>query len=155
MELNQKISIRSFLSFRGRAKILEMWLIGIICLILLGVICGIGSRAPWVLIFSIIPLFMLWQAAVRRLHDHNLSGNWLFFLSPIGIALMYMAYVLDLDSSINPVVERIHKTGIFNWILAAAAWFFVSVIVLFCLLFLCRGKDQDNLFGPSPYSSAK
>ena len=99
----------------------------------------------------IFHLVILWTAAVRRLHDHNLSGNWLFFLSPIGIGLMYMAHVLDLDVSIEPVVRKINKTGIFNWLYAGVAWFFTSGIVLFCLLYLCVGKREDNMFGPNPY----
>ena len=57
--------------------------------------------------------------------------------------------------SIDPVVEKIHKTGFFNWLYAGVAWFFASGIILFCLLFLCVGKNQDNMYGPNPYAAAK
>lgn len=167
--LNQRIDWP--LTFRGRTGVLGMWLWGIVALILAIIIfcLAYGGREPRLytslidlldemerpalLGLLIIPIWMLWTAAVRRLHDHGLSGNWLFFLSPVGIALMYMAHVLDLDRSVDPVVERINRTGggIFGWLYAAAAWFFVSGIVLFCLLFLCEGKSEDNMFGPSPY----
>ncbi len=69
---------------------------------------------------------------------------------------MYMAYVLDLDDSVKPVVERINKAGgVLGWLYAGTAWFFASQIVLFCLLFLCAGKNEDNMFGPSPYPPAE
>ena len=164
MDLNQKINVNvppafNPFTFKGRTKVLGMWAWSIIALILFGIIAGIGASSGgkmlWFNIFQIIPLVILWTVAVRRLHDHDLSGNWLFFLSPIGIGLMYMAYVLDLDSSINPVVQKINKTGIFNWLYAGTAWFFTSGIVLFCLLFLCVGKKKDNMFGPNPYPTAE
>ena len=130
-----------------------MWGWGLVSIFLFCIILAIssGRDRSWVNIFQIIPIWLLWATAVRRLHDHGLSGNWLFFLSPIGMALMFMAYVLDLDSSIDPVVAKIHKTGIFNWLYAGIAWFFASGIILFCLLYLCVGKKEDNMFGPSPY----
>lgn len=166
MDLNniasQKINLPSGFNpftFRGRTRVLGMWLWSIflflIPLIIILCIIGANSGKAGMLGLLIIPLLLIWPTAVRRLHDHGLSGNWLFFLSPVGIALMYIAYVLEKDDSVNPVVEKISKTGgIFSWLYAGVAWFFSSQIALFCLLFLCVGKKEDNMFGPSPYPPA-
>ena len=90
--------------------------------------------------------------SVRRLHDLGLSGFWLWYLNPFGLPVVYMVYLLDLDSACNQVVEKIQKTGStwLGWILAWLFWPVGAAATLF-LLFLYNGKREDNEFGPNPY----
>ena len=62
------------------------------------------------LFFGVIVLFftiVLMAVSVRRLHDLGMSGFWIMYLNILGLPVIYLVYLLDLDSSCNRVVEKI------------------------------------------------
>ena len=155
-------TLKKTLSFKGRATKGEFWLfvlfvflVSIVCSVLLALTAG---SILWNINLGIIAILYLAitvcyiSLSVRRLHDLGLSGFWLWYLNPFGLPVVYMVYLLDLDSACNQVVEKIQKTGStwLGWILAWLFWPVGAAATLF-LLFLYNGKREDNEFGPNPY----
>ena len=150
-------------SFKGRATRKEFWLyvlFSLIVNIILGglVILAEGSALCTALgvIMALVDLALLIcyiSVSVRRLHDLGLSGFWLWYLNPLGLPVIYMVYLLDMDNACNQVVDKIQKTGStwLGWILAVLFWPVGAFACLF-LLFLYSGKNEANEFGPSPYA---
>ncbi len=160
-------------SFQGRATRKEFWIVFgvfIILYVLLGflnvflglasVIDSENSAVNNILVFfgflllawNVYLFFPIISVMVRRLHDLNLTGFWLWYLSPIGIAIIFIVHLLNLDNSCNVAVERISKvfTTSVSWLLLPFIWLLGTPCVLILLL-LYKGKDETNEFGPSPY----
>ena len=109
---------------------------------------------PLVILLSVVDFLLIFPSisvSVRRLHDLNLTGFWLWYLSCFGIAIVFVIHLLDIDKSCNAVIEKVNKscTNWVAWILLPFFWFFAAPVALF-LLFLYKGKPEANLFGPSP-----
>ena len=153
-------------SFRGRAKRLEFWLSLIASLILVQGLLGIFAAAisdsdsdsgPYVLgvvfaiIFILLSISML-AVSVRRLHDLGLSGFWFAYLSSMGLPVLYLFYLLDLDESSKRVVDKVWNTGHpwLSWIITTLFWW-IGAPVCLILLFMTEGKHEDNEYGPNPY----
>lgn len=166
-------SLKKTFCFKGRATKLDFWSFFVFMIIVYFVFGVMFAFAGWissliemsfpaviVALFEIILLIPLaicqLSLAVRRLHDLGLSGFWLFYLSPYGLPIIYMVYLLDLDKSSNRVVDKIAKVGSpwLGWILTILAWPIGSSVSLL-LLFLYDGKDEENEYGPSPYREAE
>ena len=155
-------TLKKAICFEGRATKAEFWtfvlfeiLVGIVAGILYGLTCGSILGVVVGVIFAVIgiALFVCKIALlVRRLHDLNLSGFWLWYLNPSGLPVMYVVYLLDLDPACNKVIEKIEKTGSvwLGWILALLFWP-AGATAAMLLLLLYSGKDEDNAFGASPY----
>lgn len=154
--------LKKAFSFSGRATRREFWtfycFVVLVTIILFaiqilveGSIAGTLFRVIQVLV-SIVLLIPLISVAVRRLHDVNLSGFWIWYLTSFGLPIVYMAYILDLDPACNVLVEKIQKTGSswLGWILTILFWGIGAPITLF-LIFLYAGKKESNTFGTSPY----
>ena len=165
-----KIYTQAFMKafdFTGRATRKEFWVFTItayILVILLGIftamctsIENISETAVFFvntssILLSIILIFPSIALAVRRLHDVGLSGFWLLYLNPAGLAVVFVVYLLALDNSVDNIIERVKNTGSVwvGWILAIPAWILGATAALF-LLTLYKGKKEDNEYGPNPY----
>ena len=155
-------TLKKTLSFKGRATKGEFWLfvlfvflVSIVCSVLLALTAGsiLGNIILGIIAILYLAITVCYiSLSVRRLHDLGLSGFWLWYLNPFGLPVVYMVYLLDLDSACNQVVEKIQKTGStwLGWILAWLFWPVGAAATLF-LLFLYNGKREDNEFGPNPY----
>lgn len=155
-------TFKKALTIKGRATKAEFWIFvlfeilasiatGLLVAItfgsILGVIVGIILAVIWLAIL-ICKISLL----IRRLHDLNLAGFWLWYLNPAGLPVVYVVYLLDLDPACNKVIEKIEKTGSvwLGWILALLFWP-AGATAATVLLLLYNGKDEDNEFGASPY----
>ena len=158
-------TFKKWVTFAGRATRAEYWiyvLAEIIIFAILGVICAIVSAsniepldnifytlsAIVVLLLTICHISLL----VRRLHDLSLSGFWVWYLNPSGLPVIFVLYLLGLDTACEKVVSKIQGTGSpwLGWILTWLFWPFGSVVAMI-LLTLYKGKSEDNEFGPNPY----
>lgn len=156
-------TVKKAFVYQGRASRCEFWTYTIAAWVVsfaLAVVTLIfGAIADFLaVIFSaiyllaviamIIPAISL---SVRRLHDVGLSGFWLLYLSPCGLPIVYIAYLLGLDSTCDKLIEKNNKVGScwLGWILTILAWIIGASAVLF-LIFLYPGKAEANEFGESP-----
>ena len=129
-------TFKKWVTFAGRATRAEYWiyvLAEIIIFAILGVICAIVSAsniepldnifytlsAIVVLLLTICHISLL----VRRLHDLSLSGFWVWYLNPSGLPVIFVLYLLGLDTACEKVVSKIQGTGSpwLGWILT---WLF-------------------------------
>jgi uncharacterized membrane protein YhaH (DUF805 family) len=149
-------------TFAGRATRKEFWsfylflfLVHVVFTVLAflteGSILGTIVGFLWVLL-AIALLIPYISVSVRRLHDLNMSGFWLWFLNPFGLPIVFVVYLLSLDPACDRLVEKIEKIGSpwLGWILSFLFWPVGAFISLF-LLFLYAGKKEDNDFGANPY----
>ena len=157
-------TVKKIFDYTGRASRFEYWCFTVSALlvnVLLMVVAAIlGAIAEFlgVLALGIFALVMIAEffavlsLSVRRLHDVGLSGFWLLYLSPLGLPVIYIAYLLGLDSSCDKIVERNLKIGScwLGWILTIIAWFLGASVVLF-LIFLYNSQKGTNDYGPNPY----
>ena len=155
-------TLKHAVSFKGRATRLDFWTfiafsvlvniaMGIFTLILSLIRIGIVGMVLTVLIN--LALFVIYiSVSVRRLHDLGLSGFWIWYLQPFGLPIIYVVYLLGLDSASERVIGNIQKVGSvwLGWILTFLFWPVGSITAMF-LLFLYSGKKEDNEFGPNPY----
>ena len=116
---------------------------------LLGIIIGF----PFFLL--LLALFVAGLAnTFRRFHDLSLSGFWILYLTPTGLAALTIAYLMDADESTKGVVDRIRNIGSpwLGWIVTIFAWIFGSFFGMLLVL-LSPGHKKDNQYGPNPYSA--
>jgi uncharacterized membrane protein YhaH (DUF805 family) len=157
-------TFKKCVTFAGRATRAEYWfyvLAEIIIFAILGVICALADNIDealgyvFTILFAIVALFLTVchiSLLVRRLHDLDLSGFWIWYLNPSGLPVIFVLYLLGLDTACEKVVSRIQGTGSpwLGWILTWLFWPFGSVVAMI-LLTLYKGKSEDNEFGPNPY----
>ncbi len=161
--INSLIStLKKSFTFAGRANRLEFWTFAIayvlvsIILGMIGVVLSLiwsklgtawGVLSSLVMLVLIIPYI---SVSVRRLHDLGLSGFWLWYLNPFGLPVIYIVYLLDLDQACNKLIDKINKVGSawLGWILTIL-FFPVGATLSLFLLFLYKGKPEENEFGPA------
>ena len=155
-------TLKKSVTFKGRATKQEFWIFVLFEFVVNFVLLGltaltIGSVAGNILLgltllVDLVLLVPYVSVSVRRLHDLNLAGFWLWYLNPIGLPVIFMVYLLDLDKASNLVIDKIQKIGSvwLGWILTWLFWPIGAGFTLF-LLFLYDGKKEDNDFGPNPY----
>ena len=100
-------------------------------------------------------LLIYLSLTVRRLHDLSLSGFWLLYLNPVlGLPLIYIVYLLGIDTSCERFIENIKKVGSpwLGWILLWLLWP-LGVCGTMFLLCLSAGKKEANEFGENPYAN--
>lgn len=159
-------TVKKIFTYSGRATRKEYWMFILACVIVnfvLGVLIGgFAAIAEFLgIIFGFLgfliilaEIFIILSLSVRRLHDIDLSGFWLFYLSPVvGLPLIYIVYLLGIDCSCDKFIENTKRVGSpwLGWILLWLFWPLGAVAATF-LLFLYAGKDEANSFGESPYS---
>ncbi|MBR6471271.1 MAG: DUF805 domain-containing protein, partial [Victivallales bacterium] len=152
-------TLKKAFCMKGRASRKEFWCYVLamhLVLIVLGIVgLGLGAVSEALGSFWLGMTFLIYIAllipgisvSVRRMHDVNLSGFWLWYMSAVGIGVVYIVYLLNLDKSVNNIVEKIKNVGSIwlGWILALILWPFCAGITLF-LLFLYKGTSGDNDF---------
>ncbi|MBR0459385.1 MAG: DUF805 domain-containing protein [Victivallales bacterium] len=157
-------SLKNSFSFEGRATRMEYWTfiitVFLLNIILFGVTTLLGFISKYLgvpfgvltMFLNIFLIFPTISVTVRRLHDLNLSGFWIWYLSSFGLPIVFLVSLLDLDKSCSSVMEKVNKscTNWVSWLLLPFFWFFGAPSVQF-ILYLYKGKDEDNDFGPSPY----
>ena len=158
-------TVKKVFDYSGRATRKEFWgfiLAAFIVNFLLAIFAGImAAIADFLGIIFLFLLLLVYIAeivitiplAVRRLHDINLSGFWLLYLSPFGMPLIYVVYLLGVDQTCDKIIENNKKVGSawLGWILTWLLWPLGSCAAQF-LLFIFAGKKEDNAFGPNPYA---
>lgn len=158
-------TVKKVFDYNGRATRKEFWgfllAVSIFNFVLLIFSLGMAAIADFLavvfaFIFTLVyiaEIVIIIALAVRRLHDINLSGFWLLYLSPLGLPLIYVVYLLGVDQTCEKIIENNKKTGSswLGWILTWLFWPVGSIAAQF-LLFLYAGKKEDNAFGPNPYA---
>lgn len=138
--------LHKYAVFSGRAPRAEYWWYTLAVFVLLGLAVLIErfSGLPRVVgvygPVSLAALFCTFTASiavqVRRLHDLNWSGAWLFAIYvPQGLATA--GPLLGIPAAL---------VGIFSFILLAASFFGL-------VLFVRRGTEGPNDYGPDPYGA--
>jgi len=84
-----KLGFQRYFDFTGRSTRAEHWwwvLFNVLCYVVVAVIAGAlgGTSVPFIMFFFLLTLVPSFSVLVRRLHDTNKSGWWLFLqLVPI------------------------------------------------------------------------
>lgn len=161
-------TIKKTFVYSGRASRFEFWSFAITALIVEFILAAIavamgtlaqvlGAIFGVIFLLVFIALLLTYIAcAVRRLHDVDLSGFWLIYLSPAGLPVIYVIYLLGIDSTCDKFIEKNNKIGScwLGWILTLIFWGAGSAVALL-LLFLYEGTKGENLFGPCTCAPAK
>ena len=160
-------TLKHTFSFAGRAARMEFWSYVITSYLIIFLLSLIGAGlsaiagvlgAIWMGLTAIIAIALFIPSislTVRRLHDVNLSGFWLWYMNSFGLPVVYMVYLLDLDHSVNNIIEKIKNIGSIwlGWIITILCWTVGAPITLF-LLFLYKGTAGENNYGPDPLAEA-
>lgn len=158
-------TVKKAFDFKSRASRFEYWTYQIasnIVFLLLSVlmvgfeaiseVLALVFLAP-VLLVTLALLFINIAVSVRRLHDVGLSGFWLLYFLPLGLGLaaVYLAYLLDLDPSCNKIIENNKKVGShwLGWILTVLLWSTGCSLILF-IITLTPGQKEENAYGLNP-----
>lgn len=156
-------TVKKAFDFKSRASRFEFWTYTIaafiVTLFLAVLLVGFAAInevagsifAGLVVLINLALLFIYISVAVRRLHDVGLSGFWLLYLSPFGLAAVYLAYLLDLDPSCNKIIENNKKVGShwLGWILTVLLWSAGCGLILF-IFTLTPGQKEENAYGLTP-----
>lgn len=159
-------TVKKAFDYKGRASRCEFWtyaiaawVVNLAMLIVIAIFSAIAEVLGMILaapcaVIMIAMLVVGISLSVRRLHDVGLSGFWLLYLSPYGLPVVYVAYLLGLDSTCDKLIEKNNKIGScwLGWILTILAWAVGASAVLF-LIFLYPGKAEANEFGENPCSA--
>ena len=159
-------TLKKCITFEGRANRFEFWMFFLFYVVVLLILGGIGCLVDgsklgtvWGILSAIVLIVLLVpfiSVSVRRLHDLDLSGFWLWYLNPCGLPVIFVVYLLDLDPACNKLIEKIQKIGSpwLGWILTVILYPAGALATLF-LLFLYKGKPEPNTFGPAPCCCCK
>jgi len=158
MELNKENGLgilKRMFSFSGRASRKEYWLysIGIVLVMILNLaLLQISDYLGIIVVPVVIALLVASLATTfRRLHDLGLSGFWICYLTPLGLAALTMAYLLGADNTAEKMIERIRGIGSpwLSWIITAIFWF-VGFWVGSLMIAFAVGQKGENQYGPDP-----
>jgi len=143
--------LQDFLTFRGRMNRARYWGAGLILMIVaivMGLIAGAtltmiqnGVAAVALVIITSVAMLALavpgYFIAIKRLHDRNKSGHWLwlFCLAPAVLNLLGKLAVAQGAAPVGMVI-MLASIGI-------SIWGFVEIACL-------RGTSGPNRFGPDP-----
>ena len=140
------VLFKHYADFKGRATRTQYWLWALACFLiglapvlidtLLGFDWGSSISGPFSAIYSIILFLPGWAIYVRRLHDINKSGWWVFLpLVPIIIAIIVFVFMTAAEYSsglrggFNSSDTLISTVGVL--FIGLIIFFFVSFIILF------------------------
>lgn len=143
---------RATFVYEGRSERLEHWAFLLLTAVVV-LVFQVASRVGIAVVFPVNWLFLLvfiWlilanvSLMVRRLHDHDLSGFWMF-IPLLPIAAMLLA-ARGLYGSGFTLLTREGAETLFTMSQAMA----VGIFVVFGSLFVRPGNKKPNRFGPAP-----
>ena len=151
-------TLKKTFTVKGRATRKEFWTFVVFAVIVL-ILAALPSIALPYVFTPIFSLILLWftiayiSVLVRRFHDIGLTGFWIWYLNPFGLPVIYVVYLLGLDSTCEKVIGKIKTVGSpwLGWILTYLMWP-AGASAAMCLLTLYKGEEKDNEFGPNPYA---
>lgn len=143
---------RDTFRYAHRSERLEHWAFLLLTSIgvMLFYLCG---RYGWNTIFPINWMFVAlfaWLAManvavmVRRLHDHNLSGFWLF-IPLIPLAMMFVAAKILYGSGVGFFTADQGRL-----LFQISQGVLVTTLIVFGSMFVRPGDKRPNRFGPAP-----
>ena len=149
------LPLKKYATFSGRAPRAEYWwfyLGTVIVQIPLTILdSGLGEWAPLSSLFSLVTLLPWLAVSVRRLHDINRSGWWLFalFATIILVAITWVAAFGSLGADFNAADSEPSGSMVIGMIVGVIA---VTVIAIAVLMFSVKpGTDGPNDYGADPY----
>jgi uncharacterized membrane protein YhaH (DUF805 family) len=91
--------LKKYATFSGRARRKEYWTFTLVYFIILLTLAVIAPESVFLTLYVLAMILPIWAAAVRRLHDTNRSGLWVFisvvpFVGPF-VLLWFMATAGD------------------------------------------------------------
>lgn len=129
-------------NYRDRAPRSEFWFFYLFNF-LLGLVSGIFALIPLINFLFFIFQFYLFlctiSAGVRRLHDINRTGHWMWLMCAPTLAAIFF-FILAL-------VTQTQAIAYLGYICLAI--FVIGMIALF-IFFCTKGTDGQNRFGPDP-----
>jgi uncharacterized membrane protein YhaH (DUF805 family) len=148
-------SFFNYANFRDRAARAEYWWWALfataavlIAMVLDHFIFYGWSVPPFTLVIGLATALPSLSAAVRRLHDTNRSGWWVF-LPLAAIALVVAGiFVAVIDNPRNPLA------GIGLIYIGVPALLVIATWILLFALLLIPGDAGNNRFGPSRYAGS-
>ena len=157
-------TVKKAFDFKGRSSRFEFWtytiaafIVTAFLMVLLAGFAAIDEVVGYIfagpiMLINLALLFIYISVAVRRLHDVGLSGFWLLYLSPVGLAVVYIAYLLNLDSSCNKIMENNKLVGShwLGWILTILAWMMGGSSAIYFIVTLTAGEKEENAYGVNP-----
>jgi uncharacterized membrane protein YhaH (DUF805 family) len=137
----QKLFIKNFFSFSGRANRKEFIIFQIIyiCLnicLILPLYLGFSSFKTFIGLILFISNLAI---TIRRLHDFNVSG-WAYFFLNCFFCIITI-YLMIKDGSIKKEVPMSILTSIFSY---------STVILIYLILSLVKGSRGTNRYGEPP-----
>jgi uncharacterized membrane protein YhaH (DUF805 family) len=133
-------------SLDGRLNRAPYWLVPLAMLVALSALClliyGLLGVRPAIFVGvagAVVFVIAAITMGVKRLHDRNKSGQWLWLLYGVPAAIDYVGGLLEQSSPGLSLALTIFSLGISVW----------AIIELGFL----RGDDGSNDFGPNPLAA--
>lgn len=148
-------SFFNYANFKDRAARAEYWwwvLFATVAVLIAAVLDYVlfngWSVSPFTLVVGVAALLPSLSAAVRRLHDTNRSGWWVFL--PIGAAALMIAgiVVAAIGNPRNPL------GGMGLIYVGVPALLVIATGILLIVLLLAPGDTGNNRYGPNRYAGA-
>jgi uncharacterized membrane protein YhaH (DUF805 family) len=145
----------NYANFRDRAARAEYWwwvlfaTVAVLLATALDYFVFYGwSVTPFTLVIGLAAMLPSLSAAVRRLHDTNRSGWWVFL--PIGAMALVIAgaVVAAIDNPRNPL------EGIGLFYVGVPLLLVIATGILLIVLLLMPGDEGNNRYGPNRYAGA-
>jgi uncharacterized membrane protein YhaH (DUF805 family) len=144
-------TIKKYAVFKGRARRREFWIFFLINLVL-GLIPGIGQ------LVSLLTCIPSMAVGVRRLHDTNRSGFWVFFafiLPFVGLIFLVIGAFSAITSggfSFLGAFAAVGSGGLSFFLILAAVLFIVSLVMVIMLIVWAtqEGTPGKNKYGTNP-----
>ena len=137
-----------YAEFRGRSSRVEYWSFTIINLF----ISFLFFEASFILMVihqmvALIPSISVW---VRRLHDINCSGWWVFWAFASPAAILLVIYVEKSGAIPTTLPDGIEFIGDGSIPLALAVMFVIVMNLIATLMCFIDGDPGTNEYGPNP-----
>ena len=133
--------------FRGRANRAKYWLVSLICALIL-VVANLADYAAdasavaivSALVAAVVATIVNILVSIRRLHDRDKSGHWMWLFYGVPLVLGLVAEVFLLQTAPR------NQSLVFGLRLVEVGFIFWAFVELGCL----PGTRGPNRFGPDP-----
>ncbi|MFK4131915.1 DUF805 domain-containing protein [Pseudomonas luteola] len=134
---------KQYNDFHGRARRMEYWMFWLISILIslgLGIVEGfLGTPQIMGQMFSLLIMIPSVAVAVRRMHDVNKSGWYVFFSYFSSIALILLI----------SVTKTPHSAGM-SLLLLSASLGVLAYNIYYVMLLCKKGEEKENRFGIDP-----